>query len=114
MASLVDWGYAADFVDAFQTIPGQGEAQDYTVATGELYSVAEFVDEVFGYCGRDAERHIIVNRELLSRKPVTRVGNVQKFRDLTDWRSSYSFRLFVQKLVEDHVSFMKLGEFEGN
>jgi len=42
-----DWGHARDYVEAMWLMLQQKEPDDYVVATGEAYSVAQFLDEVF-------------------------------------------------------------------
>ena len=42
-----DWGHARDYVEAMWLMLQQEQPDDYVVATGESYSVAQFLDEVF-------------------------------------------------------------------
>ena len=47
-----DWGHAKDFVEAMWLMLQQDEAKDYVIATGEQYSVRDFVDRAapcFGF-----------------------------------------------------------------
>src|SRR5919199_427990 len=44
-----DWGYAPDFTDAMWRIVQQDEPDDYVIATGEMHSVRDFLDEA-GEC----------------------------------------------------------------
>ncbi len=47
-----DWGHAKDFVEAMWLMLQQDEPDDYVIATGEQYSVREFVEEaapIFGF-----------------------------------------------------------------
>ncbi len=46
-----DWGHAKDFVEAMWMMLQQNEAKDYVVATGEVYSVREFVEMAFDEVG---------------------------------------------------------------
>ena len=46
-----DWGHAKDFVEAMWLMLQQDEPDDYVIATGEQYSVREFVDRVAPYFG---------------------------------------------------------------
>ena len=39
-----DWGHAKDFVEAMWLMLQQDEPDDYVVATGEQYSVRDFVE----------------------------------------------------------------------
>ena len=46
-----DWGHAKDFVEAMWLMLQQDEPDDYVIATGQQYSVREFVDEAAPYFG---------------------------------------------------------------
>ena len=46
-----DWGHAKDFVEAMWLMLQQDEADDYVIATGEQYSVREFVEAAAPYFG---------------------------------------------------------------
>jgi len=48
-----DWGHAKDFVEAMWLMLQQDEADDYVIATGEQYSVKQFVEEAAPYFGMD-------------------------------------------------------------
>ena len=46
-----DWGHAEDYVNAMWLMMQQEEPEDYVIATGETYSVREFLIEAFNYIG---------------------------------------------------------------
>ncbi len=46
-----DWGYAKDYVEGMWMTLQQDKPDDYVFATGEQYSVREFVEETFSLCG---------------------------------------------------------------
>ena len=46
-----DWGDAKDFVEAMWLMLQQDEPDDYVIATGQQYSVREFVDKAAPYFG---------------------------------------------------------------
>jgi len=46
-----DWGHAKDFVEAMWLMLQQEEPDDYVIATGEQYSVREFVEAAAPYFG---------------------------------------------------------------
>jgi GDPmannose 4,6-dehydratase len=50
-----DWGHAKDFVEAMWLMLQQNEADDYVIATGEQYSVREFIEEAAPYFGMKIE-----------------------------------------------------------
>ena len=46
-----DWGHAKDFVEAMWMMLQQEEPDDFVIATGEQYSVRDFVEEAAPYFG---------------------------------------------------------------
>ena len=50
-----DWGHAKDFVEAMYLMLQQDEPDDYVIATGEQYSVRDFVDKAAPYFGLNLE-----------------------------------------------------------
>ena len=50
-----DWGHAKDFVEAMYLMLQQDEPDDYVIATGQQYSVKEFVEEAAPYFGFNIE-----------------------------------------------------------
>jgi len=50
-----DWGHARDYVEGMWKILQQDEPDDYVLATGETYSVREFVERAFEQIGRSIE-----------------------------------------------------------
>ena len=50
-----DWGHAKDFVEAMWLMLQQDEPDDYVIATGEQYSVREFVEAAAPFFGLNIE-----------------------------------------------------------
>ena len=42
-----DWGFAGDYIEAMWLILQQDKPDDYVIATGEMHTVREFVEESF-------------------------------------------------------------------
>lgn len=104
LEAKVDWGYARDFVEAFQIVVRQDAPDDYVIATGETRTVREFVSAVFGCFDLDWRDYV---REDSSLTPVTASmgrANPSKIFDQTGWRPKFGFEDFVRRLVLDHLS----------
>ena len=110
-----DWGHAKDFVEAMWLMLQQDEADDYVIATGEQYSVREFVeaaapyfgmkiawmgeglDEV-GYDTYSGNQVIAVNPKYFRPAEVeTLLGDATKAKEKLGWEPKISF----EQLVED-------------
>jgi GDPmannose 4,6-dehydratase len=53
--ALRDWGHAKDYVEAMWLMLQQDEPDDFVIATGEQYSVREFVEKAAPYFGMNIE-----------------------------------------------------------
>lgn len=104
LSSKVDWGYAGDYVAAFQKILAADEAGDFVVATGEAHTVEEFIHIVFRYFGIDPGGYVVENRTILARTPPVKIGNANRLRVKTGWKPSRGYAEFVTQLIEDHLA----------
>lgn len=104
LSSEVDWGYAKDYILAFQKILAAKSSSDFIVATGEAHAVKEFIEIVFNYLGLDFESHVIENNKILARKSPVKIGDSKKLKMATGWHPSLSFQDFVVQLVNDHLA----------
>ena len=52
-----DWGHAKDYAEAMWLMLQQDSPEDYVIATGQQYSVREFVEKSADYFGMDIEWH---------------------------------------------------------
>jgi len=110
-----DWGHARDFVEAMWLMLQQDEPDDYVIATGEQYSVREFVEEAAPYFGMKIEwmgegldeigydwntkkAVIRVNPKYFRPAEVeTLLGDASKAKEKLGWEPKISFN----QLVED-------------
>jgi GDPmannose 4,6-dehydratase len=96
-----DWGFAGDYVEAMWLMLQQGEPDDFVVATGETYSVREFVHATFSILGLDWERHIRLDPRYLRPTEVDLLlGDSTKARKVLGWSPRVGFRQLVEMMVE--------------
>ena len=113
--AMRDWGHAKDFVDAMWLMLQQEIADDYVIATGQQYSVREFVDKSAPYFGMnivwEGEGLDEVGIDKNTKKIVIRVsdkyfrpaevetllGDASKAKEKLGWEPKISF----DELVED-------------
>ena len=114
-----DWGHAKDFVEAMWLMLQQDKPDDYVIATGEQYSVRDFVDAAAPYFGMNiewmGEGLDEVGYDWNTKKPVVRVdkkyfrpaevetllGDASKAKENLGWEPKISFK----ELVEDMVLY---------
>ena len=110
-----DWGHARDFVEAMWLMLQQDEADDYVIATGEQYSVREFVEEAAPYFGmqitwrgdglNEIGYDVFTGNEVIKVNPKyfrpaeveTLLGDASKAKEKLGWEPKTSFK----QLVED-------------
>ncbi len=96
-----DWGFAGDFVEAMWLMLQQDEPDDYVVATGEVHSVQEFVEAVFGYLDLDWEKHVEIDPRYFRPSEVDfLLGDASKARTVLGWKPKVTFKGLVQMMVE--------------
>src|SRR4026209_2684224 len=96
-----DWGFAGDYVEAMWLMLQQDEPDDFVVATGETYSVREFVQAAFSILGLDWERYIRLDPRYLRPTEVDLLlGDNTKARKLLGWVPRVGFRQLVEMMVE--------------
>ncbi len=110
-----DWGHAKDYVEAMWLMLQQDEPDDYVIATGEQYSVRDFVEEAAPYFGfklewmgegedeialdKNTKKTIIgINPRYFRPAEVdSLLGDATKAKEVLGWEPKTSFK----ELVED-------------
>jgi len=114
-----DWGHAKDFVEAMWLVLQQDEPDDYVIATGEQYSVRDFVDKAapffgfniewmgegeleFGYDWNTKRKVIAVDKKYFRPAEVeSLLGDASKAKQKLGWEPKISF----DQLIEDMVLY---------
>jgi GDPmannose 4,6-dehydratase len=96
-----DWGHAEDYVEAMWLMLQQERPEDYVVATGEMYTVREFVEKVFGYLGLDWERYVEIDPRYFRPTEVEALqGDATKARRNLGWTPRVGIDDLVRRMVE--------------
>ena len=111
-----DWGHARDYVEAMWLMLQQDEPDDYVIATGEQYSVKDFVNEAAQYFGFKLEwmgegldevaldwntkRTIISINEKYFRPAEVEslLGDATKAKEVLGWEPKTSFKELVEEM----------------
>ena len=96
-----DWGYAKDYVRAMWLMLQQEKPDDYVVATGETYSIREFLDIAFGYVNLNWQDYVEFDARYLRPAEVDLlIGDPSKTKAALGWQPSVTFEGLVQLMVE--------------
>jgi GDPmannose 4,6-dehydratase len=116
-----DWGHARDYVEGMWRILQQSAPGDYVLATGEAYSVRQFVERAFAHVGRkikwegqgksergiDADSgQVLIEVDARYYRPTEvqhLLGDPAKARRVLGWRHSISFDELVKEMVEEDL-----------
>jgi GDPmannose 4,6-dehydratase len=120
-----DWGYAKDYVEGMHLMLQQDYPDTFVLATGETYSIREFILIAFKNVGIDIEfsgqgldelaKDIKTNKTVLKiNKKYFRpaevdllIGDPKKAKDELGWESSTSFDDLVRIMVESDINLNK-------
>ena len=97
-----DWGWAPEYVEAMYKILQQEEPDDYVIATGESYSLEEFVVAAFDCVGLNWQDYVITDQSLFrpTDLAVSR-GNPAKAREKLGWQAQYKMPDVVRMMVQN-------------
>lgn len=96
-----DWGHAKDYVRAMWSMLQKEKPDDYVVATGETYSVSEFLDIAFNKFGLNYRNFIVIDPEFYRPAEVDYLRGIpSKANSELNWTPEISF----SQLVEDMVA----------
>jgi GDPmannose 4,6-dehydratase len=96
-----DWGHAEDYVEVMWLILQQEKPDDFVIATGESYSVREFVERVFNYLELDWERYVEIDPRYFRPTEVGALqGDATKARERLGWRPRIDIDELVRRMVD--------------
>lgn len=96
-----DWGYAKDYVEAMWMMLQHDKPDDYVIATGETFSVREFLEEAFSYVNLDWEKYVEIDKRYFRPAEVDLlIGDATKAREQLGWTPKVKFRDLVKIMVD--------------
>ena len=113
-----DWGYAGDYVNAMWLMLQKKTPSDYVIATGEMYSVREFVEKAFnavdteiewvlddgvesGRCKKTGNILVDINKDF-NRPAETDylLGDATKAKEELNWKPQVNFNTLIEMMVK--------------
>jgi GDPmannose 4,6-dehydratase len=99
-----DWGFAGDYVEAMWLMLQSPVSDDYVVATGETYSVREFLTEAFAYVGWNWEDRVRIDQKYFRPAEVELlIGDPTKIKTQLGWEPKVKFKQLVAMMVESDL-----------
>jgi GDPmannose 4,6-dehydratase len=99
-----DWGFAGDYVEAMWMMLQHNEPGDFVVATGEAYSVREFLDAAFERAGLDWRQFVELDPRYLRPTEVDYLmGDPSKAKRTFGWERKVTFPELVNMMVDHDI-----------
>ena len=96
-----DWGYAKDYVEGMWLMLQQEKPDDYVLATGETYSVKDFLVEAFTQKGLDWKDYVVIDPKYFRPAEVELlIGDYSKAKKQLGWEPKVKFKELVKMMVE--------------
>jgi len=103
-----DWGFAGDYVQAMWLMLQQDRPDDYVIATGQMHSVRDLVEEAFGCVDLDWRPWVVQDPTLIRPAEVDLlVGDATKAQRVLGWSPSVDFRSLVGMMVKADLQRLK-------
>ena len=128
MHSKRDWGFAGDYVEAMWLMLQQDKADDYVIATGETYTVKDFVNLAAKFSGfelkwegenehekatdtKTGKLIVKVNPKFYRPAEVDLlIGDPTKAEKVLNWKRKLDFTSLVQLMVEEDMKQYKFNK----
>jgi GDPmannose 4,6-dehydratase len=96
-----DWGYAKDYVEAMWLMLQQDEPDDYVIATGQTWTVRDFLSRAFQRVGLNWEDYVEFDGRYLRPSEVdVLIGNASKAQRKLGWTPRTTFDELVRLMVD--------------
>ena len=99
-----DWGHAQDYVKAMFLMLQQPEPDDYVIATGEMNSVRDFLEEAFTYLQLNWQDYVVSDPRYMRPTEVDALcGDSTKARNVLGWKPEMDFTSLVREMVDAEI-----------
>ncbi len=103
-----DWGFAGDYVEAMWLMLQQDHGDDYVVATGETYSVRQFLEEVFKHLDLNWQDYVEVDPRYFRPAEVDLLlGDPTKANQKLGWKPKVTMHALAKMMIESDWELAK-------
>jgi len=103
-----DWGFAGDYVEAMWQMLQRESPGDFVIATGEAYSVRDFLDEAFGRLNLDWRDSVEIDPRYMRPTEVDYLmGDASKARKSFGFAPKVGFKELVAMMVDSDVELAR-------
>jgi len=110
-----DWGFAGDYVRAMWLMLQQDTPDDYIVATGETYSIHQFLDWTFSYLNLDYRDFVEFDARYTRPSEVdVLLGDPSKAKAKLGWEPEVDIHGLVKMMVEHDLELARREKYALN
>ncbi|GAB4112733.1 MAG: GDP-mannose 4,6-dehydratase [Sandaracinaceae bacterium] len=103
-----DWGFAGDYVEAMWRMLQADQPDDYVVATGQAYSVRDFLEATFTRLDLDWRDYVRTDPRYFRPAEVDHLlGDATKAREKLGWAPRVDFQALVAMMVEHDLELAR-------
>ena len=103
-----DWGFAGDYVRAMWLMLQQDKPDDFVVATGESYSVRDFLEKCFSYLDLSWQDYVSIDQRYYRPSEVDYLqGDASRARDKLGWCPQVNFDELVKMMVDHDLNLAR-------
>ena len=103
-----DWGFAGDYVLGMWMMMQHDTPEDWVIATGETYTVADFAKAAFEVVNLNFEEYVQTSEKYLRPNEVDYLlGDPSKAKQKLKWEPATSFKDLVEMMVNSDIDLAK-------
>ncbi len=104
-----DWGYAPDYVEGMWRMLQQDHPDDFVLATGDAYSIRDFLDMAFDAIGIESwESYVTIDPRYFRPAEVDVLrGDYSKAKDILGWQPKVKLKEMVTKMVLNDLRMLR-------
>ena len=96
-----DWGWAEEYVEAMFLILQEKKPDDFIIATGETYSLEDFLHFAFDYLNLEWKKNVVINENLFRPADLNvGKGNPTKAKNQLGWQAKYKTKEIVEMMIK--------------
>ena len=103
-----DWGFAGDYVEAMWLMLQHKKPDDWVIATGNTYTVKEFLDKVFDKLNLNVDKHVLTSEKYYRPNEVDYLlGDSSKAKKDLGWKPKHTIDDLINLMVESDLKLAK-------
>ena len=96
-----DWGFSGDYCLAMWLILQQEKPDDFVIATNEVHSIKEFLEEAFSYVNLNWKDYVVIDEKFKRPSDVDLlIGDYSKAKRILGWGPKIRFKKLVRLMVD--------------